>query len=103
MMDSRDRKACAAGHGRPQNLRPRMSSTRTKSNVEIRAREARETCPFLTTKEAAFFLGLAVVTLAAMRRKGTGPKCRRHGRDWRYHIDDLEAWSLSDTVGGAHD
>lgn len=74
----------------------------TKSARE-RARAARETCPFLTAKEAAFHLGLAVVTLKEMRRKGTGPKCRKHGRVWRYHIDDLEAWSLANAVGGCHD
>ncbi|TCM12987.1 helix-turn-helix protein [Novosphingobium sp. PhB165] len=70
--------------------------------TQQRAKSARETHPFLTSKQAAFHLGLAVVTLKGMRRNGTGPRCRKHGRDWRYHIDDLEAWSLSNAAGGDH-
>jgi hypothetical protein len=70
--------------------------------AKLRAEIARETSPFLTSKEAAFYLGLADITLRGMRRKGTGPRCRKHGRDWRYHIDDLEAWSLAATRGGTH-
>lgn len=58
-----------------------------------RARQARETCPFLTTKQAAFHLGLAADTLKKMRRLRRGPPCRKHGAVWRYHIDDIEAWS----------
>lgn len=67
-----------------------------------RARAARETCPFLTAKQTAFHLGLAYSTLKAMRRLGTGPACRLHGRTWRYHIDDIEAWSNAARRGGAH-
>lgn len=72
-------------------------------DADIRAQAAREHCPFLTAKEAAFYLGLAEVTLAGMRRRKTGPKCRKHGRDWRYHIDDLDAYSLGRSVGGGHE
>lgn len=67
-----------------------------------RARAARETCPFLTAKQAAFHLGLAYSTLKTMRARGTGPACRLHGRTWRYHIDDIEAWSNARRRGGAH-
>lgn len=71
-------------------------------DVARRAQVARETCPFLTAKQAAFHLGLAYSTLKAMRLKGTGPLCRLHGRTWRYHIDDIEAWSKARTRGGGH-
>ncbi|PZQ50015.1 MAG: DNA-binding protein [Novosphingobium pentaromativorans] len=74
-----------------------------RSRPNSRAQEARSDCPFLTSKEAAFYLGLAVVTLKGMRKNGTGPKCRKHGRDWRYHIEDLDVWSLSRSAGGGHD
>lgn len=65
-----------------------------------RAQHARKICPFLTAKQAAFHLGLAVGTLKKMRADGRGPLCRMHGRTWRYHIDDLEAWSAARTRGG---
>ncbi len=65
-----------------------------------RAQAARETCPFLTAKQAAFHLGLAYSTLKRLRQAGTGPKCRLHGRTWRYHIDDIEAWSAARARGG---
>ena len=84
--------------GRPVGA---LSLRRSKPNS--RAQEARSDCPFLTAKEAAFYLGLAVITLKGMRKKGTGPKCRKHGRDWRYHIADLDAWSLSNAAGGVHE
>lgn len=67
-----------------------------------RAQAARETCPFLTAKQAAFHLGLSCSTLKAMRAAGHGPRCRLHGRTWRYHIDDLEAWSQARARGGEH-
>ncbi|WP_371128263.1 helix-turn-helix transcriptional regulator [Sphingomonas sp. NFR15] len=65
-----------------------------------RAQAVRETCPFLTAKQAAFHLGLAYSTLKRLRQTGTGPKCRLHGRTWRYHIDDIEAWSAARARGG---
>lgn len=65
-----------------------------------RAQAARTICPFLTAKEAAFHLGLSASSLKRMRRDGEGPRCRKHGRTWRYHIDDIEAWSAAVTRGG---
>ncbi|TPG21776.1 DNA-binding protein [Sphingomonas koreensis] len=65
-----------------------------------RAQAARTICPFLTGKEAAFHLGLSVSSLKRMRRGGIGPRCRKHGRTWRYHIDDIEAWSAATMRGG---
>jgi excisionase family DNA binding protein len=67
-----------------------------------RAQAARETCPFLTTKQAAFHLGLAYSTPKKMRASGDGPRCRLHGRTWRYHIDDIDAWSTARAKGGDH-
>ncbi len=71
-------------------------------NLSERAQSARKTCPFLTAKQAAFHLGLATITLRKMRAEGRGPRCRLHGRTWRYHIDDLERWS-SAYPSGHHD
>jgi hypothetical protein len=71
-------------------------------DAAARAKAARETCPFLTAKQTAFHLGIARSTLKAMRLAGKGPRCRRHGRTWRYHIDDIEAWSAANARGGDH-
>ncbi|MCC6912750.1 MAG: helix-turn-helix domain-containing protein [Rhodospirillaceae bacterium] len=48
---------------------------------------------YLTTKQAAEYLGLSPRTLERMRREGGGPVYRKHGRHVLYHIDDLDAWS----------
>jgi len=58
-----------------------------------RAARAKKGCPFLSTEQAAFYLGLAPRRLQKMRADGTGPVFRRHSRYVRYHIDDLDAWS----------
>lgn len=58
-----------------------------------RATRARKGSPFLNTPQAAFYLGLGVRTLQAMRADGTGPVFRRHGRHVRYHIEDIDARS----------
>ncbi|WP_070151933.1 helix-turn-helix transcriptional regulator [Sphingobium phenoxybenzoativorans] len=65
-----------------------------------RAQAAREGSPFLTAKQTAYHLGIAYTTLKDLRTRGTGPKCRKHGRTWRYHIDDIEAWSAGRSIGG---
>ncbi|PSJ42334.1 helix-turn-helix transcriptional regulator [Allosphingosinicella deserti] len=67
-----------------------------------RAQAACEACPFLTAKQAAFHLGLSCWTLKRFRRAGTGPRCRLHGRTWRYHIDDIESWSAGQVRAGNH-
>lgn len=66
-----------------------------------RAALARRGSPFLSTRQAAFYVGLSHRTLETMRRRGTGPRFRKHGRYVRYHIDDLEAWSLGRKTGEA--
>lgn len=58
-----------------------------------RAARAKKGSPFLSTEQAAFYLGLSARRLQAMRRAGTGPSFRRHSRYVRYHIDELDAWS----------
>jgi excisionase family DNA binding protein len=60
-----------------------------------RAANAKKGSPFLSTAQAAFYIGLSRRTLEKMRLSGGGPKYRKHGRYVRYHIDDLNAWSQS--------
>jgi len=60
-----------------------------------RAAKAKKGSPFLTTAQAAHYVGLSRRTLEKMRTTGGGPKYRKHGRYVRYHIDDLEVWSES--------
>ena len=68
-------------------------------DVGLRARKARDACPFLTTKQTAFHLGLSPNTLKTMRAQGRGPVCRLHGRSWFYHVIDIEAWSNAHRKG----
>ena len=63
-----------------------------------RAQRARKGSPFLSTEQAAFYLGLSPRKLQQMRREGSGPGFRRHSRYVRYHIDDLDDWSKG--IGG---
>lgn len=58
-----------------------------------RAARAKKGSPFLSTEQAAFYLGLSARKMQAMRRAGTGPAFRRHSRYIRYHIDDIDSWS----------
>lgn len=65
-----------------------------RMNDEIlRASRAKKGSPFLSTKQAAFYLGVSPRKLQALRVAGSGPVFRRHCRFVRYHIDDLDAWS----------
>jgi hypothetical protein len=58
-----------------------------------RADRARKGTPFLSTEQAAYYLGLSARKLQSMRGSGSGPRFRRHCRYVRYHIDDLDSWS----------
>lgn len=49
--------------------------------------------PFLTSEQAAHYLGLSPRQLEIMRGRGDGPVFRRHARFVRYHLDDLNQWS----------
>lgn len=60
-----------------------------------RATTARRGSPFLTTAQAAQYLGLSPRTLERMRTLGYGPKYRKHGRHVRYLITDLDEWSTA--------
>jgi hypothetical protein len=62
-----------------------------------RAGRAKKGCPFLSTEQAAFYLGLSARKLQQMRGTGSGPIFRRHSRYVRYHIDDLDDWSRGRT------
>ena len=64
-------------------------------DAEERAAKAKKGSPFLSTDQAAHFIGLSRLTLEKMRVHGGGPQYRKHGRYVRYHIDDLEGWSKS--------
>lgn len=77
-----------------------MDDIETMQDMARRAALARKICPFITTKQAAFHLGLSCRTLQRLRASGKGPRCRMHTRAWRYHIDDLEAWSVAHARGG---
>lgn len=58
-----------------------------------RANRAKQGTPFLSTEQAAFYLGLSPRKLQELRAAGDGPPFRRHCRYVRYHIDDLDGWS----------
>ncbi|MBC9030772.1 helix-turn-helix domain-containing protein [Sphingomonas sp. JC676] len=61
----------------------------------LRAIQARKGSPFLTDAQTALYLGLTRQTLQRMRTRGDGPRFRKHGRFVRYHIEDLDSWSMS--------
>ena len=65
----------------------------TIDDEQDRAARAKKGSPFLSTAQAAFYVGLSRRTLEKMRLSGRGPTYRKHGRYVRYHIDDLDAWS----------
>lgn len=58
-----------------------------------RADRAKKGSPFLSTEQAAFYLGFSPRKLQELRSAGQGPVFRRHCRYIRYHIDDLDSWS----------
>ncbi len=64
-----------------------------------RAARAKKGSPFLSTEQAAFYLGLSARRLQQMRSLGIGPGFRRHSRYVRYHIDDLDSWSKGSAGG----
>ena len=68
-----------------------------------RAARAKKGSPFLSTEQAAFYLGFSARKLQSMRGSGTGPAFRRHSRYVRYHIDDLDDWSKGVSAKGAGD
>lgn len=59
----------------------------------VRAAAARKGSPFLNGAQAAHYLGISLRTLEELQAMGKGPPFRRHGRQKRFHIADLDAWS----------
>jgi hypothetical protein len=94
---------------RPQNLHSkrgalRRAAAQSEESMEddiARAARAKKGSPFLSTEQAAFYLGLSARKLQAMRAGGSGPSFRRHSRYVRYHIDDLDSWSKDQSGAGA--
>jgi hypothetical protein len=72
---------------------PQLSREISMDDDIARASRAKKGSPFLSTEQAAFYLGLSARKLQQMRAAATGPAFRRHGRYIRYHIDDLDVWS----------
>jgi len=64
-----------------------------KNDAIVRAEAARSGSPFLNTAHAAHYLGISIRTLEELNEHGEGPPFRKHGRQKRFHIDELETWS----------
>ena len=79
---------------------PRRSEALLDDDI-ARATRAKKGSPFLSTEQAAFYLGLSARKLQGMRGTGAGPAFRRHSRYVRYHIDDLDEWSRRSGAGDA--
>lgn len=56
---------------------------------------------YLLEVEAAEYLRMSVGLLQEKRRKGAGPRFRRHGRLVCYTVADLDTWSDAQARGGA--
>ena len=50
---------------------------------------------YLTTREAARYLGLSLSTLKRYRVSGDGPVFHRFGGRVRYRREDLDAWAAA--------
>ena len=68
-------------------------------DCDARAAKARAGAPFLSPEQTAYYLGLTTRALQEFRSNGTGPRFRRHGRNIRYHIDDVDAWAWRGSKG----
>lgn len=53
---------------------------------------------FLSTKQAASYLGVSRQLLEALRQSGEGPRYTKLQRIVRYAIDDLDQWMSSQRV-----
>lgn len=87
--------ACGAGHVKDQIRRTADRITivaeTSPTNAAVR--------PYLNTAQAAHYLGIGWRKLMRLRVAGKGPRFRKHGRLIFYHMDDLDAWSLSASRG----
>jgi len=58
-----------------------------------RAAAARKGSPFLNSAQTANYLGISLRTLEKLAETGKGPPFRPHGRQKRFHIAEVDAWS----------
>ena len=63
-----------------------------KADQQAAVKSKQDAAVFLTTSQAAQFLGLSVKTLNNWRVSGKGPEFHRLGSAVRYHPNDLNAW-----------
>lgn len=63
-------------------------------------RKVRDRAQYISTPEAAEYLGLSDSYLNKARHFGTGPKYVRFGRAIRYDLNALEAWARARSVAG---
>ena len=61
----------------------------------IQSSASKNGSPYLNTLQAANYVRLSHKTLEKMRVVGGGPVFRKHGRYVRYHIADLDRWSMA--------
>jgi excisionase family DNA binding protein len=59
-----------------------------------------QTSEYITDREVARRLGLAVATLRGWRSAGEGPPFYRFGRAVRYRLDEVEAWVTGQKING---
>lgn len=71
-----------------------------RSRPEARAMTAQRE-GYLTTKQAAYYLGLSVRTLEGLRQRRRGPQGYRIGRGWYYDVRDVERWARKVRCGRA--
>jgi hypothetical protein len=79
---------------RAEHRGPDRRSEAVMDDEIARAARAKKGSPFLSTEQAAFYLGLSARKLQQMRAGRGGPQFRRHSR---YVIDDLDEWSRGDS------
>ncbi|RZI61476.1 MAG: DNA-binding protein [Zymomonas sp.] len=58
-----------------------------------RAARARRGNPFISSTQAAFYLGYSARHLERLRQIGEGPPYRKYRGRVRYHVDEVLAWS----------
>ncbi len=93
--EQKDSGATVARNGRNKQNGNEPDRGRDNDDEIRRAMHARKGSPFLSTKEAAFYLGIKPRTLIRWRQQGKGPPCRKHERIRVYHIDEVDHWSMS--------
>lgn len=81
---------------------PSEGASTADRNDPREAREAARGSPYLSSKEAARYLGVTDRSLQNMRRRGAGPHFIRFGRQVRYHIRDLLAYARDPSEPGEY-